>query len=174
MIGFQDFKDDSPWQDDPGAFADVPLADQIDGVRVQRLTRYADGRGDLTVLMSAHYDQGVTSPHVYLVTAVPGSVRAWVFHRLQHDRLAFTAGRFRIVLYDLRPESGTYQRLNVLDAGEDNRVLLTIPPLVAHGVQNIGAHDAQFVNMPTRAYDPSAPDKARLSVSHPGVPYVFD
>lgn len=83
-------------------------------------------------------------------------------------------GRFRIALYDLRAESVSYRRLNLLDAGEDNRVLLTIPPLVAHCVRNTGTHDAYFVNMPTRAYDPAAPDKARLSISHPGVPYVFD
>lgn len=173
-MNLEDFEDDRPWRDVPGAFADVPLVDQIAGVRVQRLTTHADGRGDLTVLLSASYEQGVSTPHVYLVSAVPGSVRGWVFHRRQHDRLAFMTGRFRIALYDLRAESVSYRRLNLLDAGEDNRVLLTIPPLVAHCVRNTGTHDAYFVNMPTRAYDPAAPDKARLSISHPGVPYVFD
>jgi dTDP-4-dehydrorhamnose 3,5-epimerase len=62
----------------------------------------------------------------------------------------------------------------VLDVGAENPVLLTIPPLVVHGVQNRGAADVQFVNMPTRAYDPARPDKARLPYGHPGIPYVFD
>jgi dTDP-4-dehydrorhamnose 3,5-epimerase len=44
---------------------------------------------------------------------------------------------------------------------------------VVHGVQNRGSENAYFINMPTRAYDPAAPDKSRLPANHPGIPYVF-
>ena len=72
------------------------------------------------------------------------------------------------------PRVRTYGTLNVMDLGERNKVLLTIPPNVAHGVHNRGTAAATFVNMPTRAYDPSNPDKSRLPYGHPGIPYVFD
>lgn len=174
MILLEDFTDDLPFEDDPAVHAEVRIENQIDGVRLIRLVRKADRRGDLTVLLSRHYQPGLLAPpHVYLVTAAPGSVRAWVFHRRQADRLAYTAGDLRVVLYDPRPDSPTRGVLNVLDVGRDNPVTLTIPPFVVHGVQNRGAAEAQFVNMPTEAYDPARPDKARLPWDHPGIPYSF-
>ena len=142
-------------------------------MRLQRLRTHADYRGDLTVLLSDLREPIVSPPHVYLVSAAPGSVRAWVYHKRQFDRLAYTNGDIRVVLYDLRKESPTYGGLNILDVGIANKVLLTIPPRVVHGVQNRGAETATFVNMPTRAYDPTDPDKARLRQDHPGIPYRF-
>ena len=174
MIALEDFKDDRPWHPDTVPFADVAIPDQIAGVRLQRLTTNADGRGDLTVLMSHLYDDSALTPHIYLVTAAARSVRAWVYHKRQSDRLAYTQGTIRVVLFDLRPASATYRTLNILDVGAANKVLLTIPPFVVHGVQNRADEDAQFINMPTRAYDPASPDKSRLAAGHPGIPYVFD
>ena len=174
MVTLDDFTDDVPFADDPAVHAEVRIDDQIEGVHLRRLVRKGDSRGDLTVLLSRHYDAGLAvPPHVYLITATPGSLRAWVYHRKQADRLAFTAGEVRVVLYDLRPESPTYRKLNVLDVGASNPVTLTIPPRVVHGVQNRGKADVQFINMPTHAYNPADPDKARLRWDHPGIPYSF-
>jgi dTDP-4-dehydrorhamnose 3,5-epimerase len=125
-------------------------------------------------LSTQYADFNPLPPHVYAVTAAPGSVRAWVFHKRQSDRLAFTNGALRVVLYDLREHSPTFGRLNVLDVGAENKLQLTIPPFVVHGVQNRGAGAATFINMPTRAYDPSYPDKSRLPYDHPGIPYRFE
>jgi dTDP-4-dehydrorhamnose 3,5-epimerase len=174
MISLDDFVADAPWQPETADFNEVTIENQISDVRLRRLHANGDDRGDLTVLMSDLNDPSLRTPHVYLVTAAPNSVRAWVYHKRQSDRLAFTQGNIRVVLYDLRPESATYGVLNVLDLGAQNKVLLTIPPLVVHAVQNRGAQATQFVNMPTRAYDPSNPDKSRLPKAHPGIPYVFD
>jgi dTDP-4-dehydrorhamnose 3,5-epimerase len=173
MLSLDDFVDDTPWAADPAEFSDLRVDNQIDGVRLQRLVRKSDRRGDLTVLLSALQHQGLQVPHIYLVTAAARSVRAWVYHKRQSDRLAYTEGSIRIVLYDIRPGSPTFGALNVIDAGADNKVLLTIPPLVIHGVQNRGDTDAQFVNMPTKHYDPAHPDKSRLPADHPGIPYAF-
>ena len=174
MLRLEDFKDDEPWDHPSKAFHELTVENQIHGVRIHRLERNADHRGDLTVLMSDHFMPGFSTPHVYLVTAAAASIRAWVIHKRQSDRLAYAGGQFRMVLYDLRPDAPTYGVLNVLEVGAANPVVLTIPPFVAHGVQNRGDRDAQFVNMPTRAYDPGNPDKARLPYGHPGIPFVFD
>ena len=141
---------------------------------LHRLTRQVDDRGDLMVLMSDLTRPDFVTPHVYLVTAAAGSVRAWVYHKRQSDRLAYAQGRLRLVLYDLRPDSPTHQVINVLDVGAANKVLVTIPPFEVHAVQNLGDEDACFANMPTRAYDPANPDKSRLPKDHPGIPYRFE
>lgn len=169
----EDFVDDAPWADDIQPLQDVTIDNMIQGVRLQRLVTRTDDRGDLTVLFSDLHHQVDPSPHVYLVTAEPGSIRAWVYHRQQSDRLAFCSGLFRVVLYDLRPDSPTKGTVNVMDLGAENKILLTIPPFVVHGVENIGSTASQFVNMPTKAYDPRNPDKSRVRWNHPGIPYQF-
>ena len=174
MLSLGEFVDDSPWVEDVPLLQEFRIDNQIDGVRLNRLLTREDKRGDLTVLISDLNEVIAPVPHAYLVTAAPGSIRAWVYHKRQSDRLAYTNGSMRVVLYDLRPQSPTYRELNVIDVGGSNRVLLTIPPEVVHGVQNRGLTAATFLNMPTRAYDPAHPDKSRLPYNHPSIPYVFD
>jgi dTDP-4-dehydrorhamnose 3,5-epimerase len=173
MLTLDDFQDDPAWDDAGAALQEFQIPDQIEGVILRRLITKRDSRGDLTVLLSGHYVPGFSTPHIYHVSAKAGSVRAWVYHRWQSDQLAYTNGAFRVVLYDLRPGSKTKGLLNVLDIGAANPVQLTIPPYVIHGVQNIGTSDAYFINMPTKAYDPNRPDKARIPKDHPGIPYQF-
>ncbi|WP_457940283.1 dTDP-4-dehydrorhamnose 3,5-epimerase family protein [Mesorhizobium sp. 10J20-29] len=171
-LSLEDFTDDPAW-DEGRILQDVEIENRIDGVRIQRLDTKVDKRGDLTVLLSDLQEPVQPAPHVYWVTAAPGSIRAWVYHKRQYDRLAYTNGDIRVVLYDIRPGSPTHGQLNILDVGEANNITLTIPPFVIHGVHNRGSQTATFINMPTRAYDPSRPDKSRVRFDHPGIPYRF-
>lgn len=169
----EDFSDDVPFEPQP---VPTPLAASgkiIQDVEITPLIANSDARGSLVEL--SIFDQ-LSEPvvHVYQVFAEPGSVRAWVYHKRQFDRLAYTAGSFEIVLFDIRKDSPTYRMLNVIHAGERNRGLLRIPPYVVHGVRNIGKEMASFLNMPTRRYDPAHPDKSRLSKKDPRIPYRFD
>jgi dTDP-4-dehydrorhamnose 3,5-epimerase len=173
-LTLDDFVDDRPWAPQGPECEEVRIENQIAGVDMRRLVQMVDGRGDLTVLMSDRFGEKYRTPHVYLVTAAARSIRAWVYHKRQSDRLAYTMGRLRVVLYDLRPDSPTHGAVNVIEAGAANRILLTIPPFVAHAVQNLGNEDTFFVNMPTRAYDPANPDKSRVPFDHPGIPYRFE
>ncbi|MGZ5917403.1 MAG: dTDP-4-dehydrorhamnose 3,5-epimerase family protein [Methyloceanibacter sp.] len=173
-LSLEEFVADSPWAEQRPLLEKVRIDKQVEGVCLNRLVTYQDERGDLTVLLSELHETVAPIPHVYIVTAAPGSIRAWVYHKRQTHRLAFTNGVMRIVLYDLRTSSRTYGVINVIDAGASNKVLLTIPPEVVHGVRNRGGSSATFVNMPTLAYDPACPDKARLPRDHPGIPYVFE
>lgn len=172
-LSLEDFADDQAWGDDVPLLEDITGDKSIAGVRMQRLVTRGDKRGDLTVLMSALLEPITPPPHVYLVSAEAGSIRAWVYHKRQSDRLAYTNGDIRVVLYDLREDSPTYQKLEILDVGAANKILLTIPPFVVHGVQNRGKSAATFVNMPTNVYDPKTPDKSRIRFDHPGIPYKF-
>jgi dTDP-4-dehydrorhamnose 3,5-epimerase len=146
----------------------------IDGVTANALEMNSDERGVLYELLTTR--DGLAEPivHVYQVVAEPGSIRAWVYHDRQHDRLAYTAGEFEVVLYDLRRGSPTMNRLNVFRVGEGNPCLLCIPPFVIHGVKNCGTKRSAFVNFPTRVFDRSRPDKARLAYGDPRIPYTFD
>jgi len=145
-----------------GRSARVTDGVSIDGVVIERLEPNADGRGRLIELITTRDEPIEPIVHVYQVIAEAGSRRGWVYHKWQHDRLAFTMGRFEIHLVDIRENSPTRGARMVLEAGEANPTRLRIPPYVAHAVINNGA-TACFVNMPTNIYDPNNPDKFRYS-----------
>jgi dTDP-4-dehydrorhamnose 3,5-epimerase len=120
LLSLSDFVDDAPWFEEGPLLPEFRIDNQIDGVRLKRLITHEDKRGSLTVLISNLNEVIAPVPHVYLVTAAPGSIRAWVYHKRQTDRLAYTNGNLRVVLYDLRTQSTTYRKLNIIDVGESN------------------------------------------------------
>ena len=174
QLSLSDFTADTPWQDIDPPFEIIPAADRIAGVELRRLKTHGDNRGSLTVLNSEMFLEGSSSPHTYLVEALPGSIRAWTYHRSQSDRLAFTCGHFHVVLYDLRPESPTHGKLNHFFLGINAKTQLFVPPSVVNAIKNIGTDTAYYVNMPTQPYDPGNPDKYRLPYDHPAAPFRFE
>ena len=146
----------------------------IDGVSATPLESSDDDRGSLVELLTTRDSPIEPIVHVYQVFCGPRSIRAWVYHRHQFDRLAFTMGTFEIALYDMRPESPTAHRLNVFALGAARPALLRIPPYVVHGVHNASSQMSTFLNLPTRAYRHDAPDKVRLPYGDPRMPHRFD
>src|SRR5690349_8811114 len=82
----------------------------IDGVRIRPATTHPDDRGTVCEVINPEWKFD-DSPLVYTyqVTIRPGKVKGWVVHRKQDDRLFFSFGTSRVVLYDDRPESPTYK-----------------------------------------------------------------
>lgn len=147
------------------------IAPSIEGVSFRPAVTQADERGTLTEVFSTRWPEGLEPvPHVYEVTTLPGSVRAWVVHLDQDDRLYFTSGLLKIGLYDARPGSPSEGVGITLFAGAHAPGLLTIPRGVYHGIRNVGTDPARFLNLPTRAYDPVRPDKYRLPPDAPLIP----
>lgn len=168
----EDFKQDKPR---PQTRISAGISsDLIDGVTLTPLAVNTDGRGSLIELLTSRDQMIEPIVHVYQVIAGADSIRAWVYHRWQYDRLAFANGKLRIALYDIREESPTRGKLNVFVLGSEKPSLLRIPPLVVHGVQNMSSLPTTFVNMPTAAYDPKNPDKFRIPADDPRVPFRFD
>ena len=176
-VSLADFIQDMPYPAAESTIEDSQPAGLIEGVRITPIPRAADSRGALSELFTTRDNPpGATEAlvHIYQVTAKPDSRRSWVYHRWQTDRLAYTNGHFRVVLYDLSPDRSTFGLLQVLHLGIDQPVLLQIPPFVVHGVQNIGTETATFINMPTRPWYPADPDKMRLPEKDPRIPFNFD
>ncbi|WP_420392687.1 dTDP-4-dehydrorhamnose 3,5-epimerase family protein [Acuticoccus sp.] len=153
--------------------ADLPSS-TIEGVELTPIPPLADGRGRLVELLTQRDGPVPEIVHVYQVFAVSRSVRAWVYHEKQSDRLAFADGAFLVALFDIRDGSPTYGQLDVLHLGEAAPMRLHVPPYVVHGVQNVGDRDASFVNMPTVAYNPHDPDKRRIPHPDPRIPFTFE
>ena len=135
----------------------------IHGVRLRHATTHADERGDLCEIYDERWEFTTDPvPYIYVVTLNPGSVRGWVVHLNQEDRLFFSSGTIKVLLYDAREESPTAGEANVFFLGTNDRALLSIPAGVFHAIKNVGHGAALFVNLPSQPYIHADPDKYRL------------
>ncbi|BCW88097.1 hypothetical protein sos41_12350 [Alphaproteobacteria bacterium SO-S41] len=147
----------------------------IDGVQLRRAVVHPDERGEVTEIFDPAWGiQPEPCIYIYQTMIRRGRIKGWVYHELQTDRFAITTGHLKIVLFDPRSGSPTRGAVNEIFLTERNRGLLTIPPFVIHAVQNIGDGDAVWINMPTVAYNHERPDKFRVALGSPDIPYSFD
>jgi dTDP-4-dehydrorhamnose 3,5-epimerase len=100
-------------------------------------------------------------------------VKGWSLHREHEDRYTIIAGEMDLVLFDPRPDSPTCGEVCRITLSERQRCLVNIPTFVWHADHNIGVTDVVFVNFPTRPYEHASPDKYRLPIGTPLIPYSF-
>jgi dTDP-4-dehydrorhamnose 3,5-epimerase len=143
----------------------------IDGVIVKPRKILKDGRGWLMEILRADDPDFQRFGQVYVTVALPGVVKAWHCHERQTDHLAVVAGAARIALYDGRDGSPTAGNVVEIIAGEDNPVLVVVPPGVYHGFTPANGEPVRVLNIPTELYDYDDPDELRRPYNDPGIPY---
>jgi dTDP-4-dehydrorhamnose 3,5-epimerase len=144
----------------------------IDGVCVRPARTMTDDRGTICEVYSPAW--GFTEEplvYAYQVTVRPGTIKGWVVHLHQDDRLFFSFGTAKVVLWDGREGSPTQGAINELYFDESNRGLVRVPRGVFHAVCNVGSVDVLMLNLPTRPYDHENPDKYRLPRDTDAIPY---
>lgn len=128
------------------------LEESIEGVRTQELSKFEDERGWLTELYRTdEWDHQVAL--CYLSWTNPGMARGPHEHIYQSDCFAFVGpGMFRLYLWDSRAESKTYRKRMRIDVGEENPVLVYVPPRVVHAYKCISEGNGLVVNLPDKLY----------------------
>jgi dTDP-4-dehydrorhamnose 3,5-epimerase len=161
-------------RDAPTVVADGRRRPAIEGVAAAPAVVQADHRG--TLIETVNFDDPFWEEPVvyaYAFTVAPGRVKGWGMHRRQTDRYAALAGRLRVVLYDGRPSSPTFQRFAEFHFADEAPGFLRIPPGVWHADQNVGDVPCRVINFPTRPYDRDAPDKYRIDPASGEIPFDF-
>ncbi len=143
----------------------------IEGVRTKRLKVIPDERGLLMEMLRDDDDIYQKFGQVYLSVVYPGVVKGWHFHKRQTDHFVFVKGMAKVVLVDTRESSSTKGEVNEFFMGENNPILLVIPPFVLHGMKGIGTEAAYLVNTPTEHYNYDEPDEFRVPAHDPSIPY---
>ena len=144
----------------------------IDGVKVIPLRQIADERGKIMHMMKS------TDPHfenfgeIYFSCAWPGAVKAWHIHKSMTINNAVVCGRAKLVIYDGRPTSQSNGELMELFIGEDNYVLVQIPPGLANGYKAYGDKMVVLANCATEPHDPD--EMIRLEPFDKSIPYDWD
>ena len=147
----------------------------IEGLIIRSALPQVDRRGEVVEIYNPAWKiHPAPMIYAYQSSIRPKAIKGWVVHRKQDDRIYTCLGVMRWVFYDLRENSPTYQLLNQFTFSDRNRALFIIPAGVYHAVQNVGESEAVFVNLPTRPYDHTDPDKYRLPPKNDLIPFDFD
>ena len=152
----------------------VPTRRLTHGVTIRRLITHTDYRGSVTELLDPRWPD-IKEPLVFAYTFSirPGVAKGWNLHRHHQDRYTIVQGELDLVLYDPRPDSPTCNEVCHIMLSEKDRCLVNVPVDVWHADHNVGTSDVVAVNFPTIAYDHNAPDKWRLPLDTPLIPYRF-
>lgn len=124
----------------------------INGVIIKKLNKYEDERGWLTEIFRS--DEVSAKPTMAYVSATkPGIARGPHEHINQTDTFVFIGpGIVELNLWDRREGSVTYGEHQKIEAGENNPVMIVVPPRVVHAYKCISANDAWCINLPDKLY----------------------
>jgi len=146
----------------------------IDGVEIKELHPRADERGYLMEMLRADDPVFEEFGQSYVALNYPGVIRAWHYHKHQTDLWVCVKGMIKVGLYDGRADSPTKDEVNTFYLGEQNTVLLKIPPLVMHGYKTVGVEPSLLVNFPTKPYNRQEPDEYRVPYDSPEIPFDWE
>lgn len=144
----------------------------IDGVKVIPLQTILDERGMVRHMLRR------TDPHfsefgeIYFSVIFPGAVKAWHRHKKMELNYAVVSGNIKLVLWDGRKGSPTHGETQEICMGEDNYVLVKVPPGVVNGFVSLGNERAIVANCASIPHDPS--EIERLDPFDEGIGYSWD
>jgi len=143
----------------------------IEEVKIKKLKVIPDERGRLMEMLRCDDDFFTKFGQVYMTAAYPGVVKGWHYHKIQADNLIVIKGMMKVVLYDDRKNSKTYEEINEFFMGDNNPILIHIPAGILHGFKCISEVEAICVNIPTEPYNYEKPDEYRVDPHNNEIPY---
>ena len=144
----------------------------IDGVLIKPLKQISDERGKIMHMLrndDPHYDQ---FGEIYFSVVNPNVIKGWHLHTKMTLNYAGISGMIKLVLYDGRDDSSTKGELNELFIGEDNYVLVKVPPGIYNGFKGIGIKPAIIANCSSIPHDPA--EIKRLDPFTNSIPYNWE
>ena len=141
----------------------------IEGVSVIALKQIADERGKVMHMLRADAPHFEAFGEIYFTVVYPGAIKGWHLHKRMTLNYAVVSGMVKLVLYDPRQDSPTKGEIQELFIGEDNYVLVRIPPRIWNGFKGIGRKPAMAANCATIPHD--SDEVVRLDPFSKEIPY---
>lgn len=105
----------------------------------------------------SHFGQSTMS------IAYKGTIKAFHYHQKQDDVWFIATGKVKIIMHDLRTNSPTKGKTQILESGENNYQVILIPTGVAHGYKVISKEPVLLFYHTSKSYNPKNPDEKRLA-----------
>jgi dTDP-4-dehydrorhamnose 3,5-epimerase len=125
----------------------------IQGVQIALRKVIPDDRGKIMHIMKSSDIQFNAFGEVYCSTVYPGVVKGWHLHKKMTLNYIVLKGNIKFVLYDDRSDSETYQQIQEIFIGENQYVMVTVPPYIWNGFKCIGTEEAFVINFTDIPHD---------------------
>lgn len=105
----------------------------IADVVVHDLTPHVDNRGQFTEIYRESWSTGPRNPQWNCVQSQARVLRGVHVHAEHHDYLFVAAGKMVLGLHDIRPESASVGRSEIIEMDAAKPLAVAIPPGICHG-----------------------------------------
>ena len=144
----------------------------IDGVSVVPLKRIADERGTVMHMLRRDDPHFREFGEIYFSTIYPGVVKGWHLHEKMILNYAVVSGMIKLVLFDEREGAESNGRIQEIFLGDQNYVLVSIPPGIWNGFKCIGVAPAIVANCASIPHDPN--EISRIDPHENHIPYEWE
>lgn len=126
----------------------------IPGIIIKPLKKFNDNRGWLLeCFRQDEIDKELLPVMSYISMTKPGVTRGPHEHLQQTDYFCFSGpSNFKIYFWDNRQDSKVYRQKAEISAGEDNPMVIIVPPGIVHAYKNIGEKEGLVINFPNKLY----------------------
>lgn len=141
----------------------------IDGVVIKQLRQISDERGKVMHMLREDDPLFERFGEIYFSVVYPGVVKAWHLHKKMTLNYAVVSGEIKLVLFDGRKGSKTYNEVQEIFTGQSNYCLVKIPAGIYNGFKGIGAEPAIVANCASIPHDPD--EIVRVDPAANDIPY---
>ena len=141
----------------------------LDGVQMVPLRRIPDERGMVMHMLRNDDPHFTEFGEIYFSVVYPGVIKGWHLHSRMTINYAVVDGNIKLVLYDQRQSSPTYQQIQEIVFGQVNYQLVRVPPGVVNGFTAVGGQRALVANCADIPHDPN--EITRIDPFTPTIPY---
>ncbi|WP_017752678.1 dTDP-4-dehydrorhamnose 3,5-epimerase family protein [Clostridium tyrobutyricum] len=125
----------------------------IEGVLVKSLKKIPDERGCIMKMQESCDKEFKGFGEIYFSAIYPGVVKGWHLHSNAVLNYAVVSGMIKLVLFDNREGSSSKGELMEIYLGEQNYVMVQIPPKVWNGFKCIGDKISIVADLITLTHD---------------------
>lgn len=144
----------------------------IEGVKIKQLKKICDERGMIMHMIRSDDPEFEKFGEIYFSCIYPNVIKGWHLHKKMTLNYAVIKGMIKLVLYDNRDDSSTKDEIMEIFMGDNNYILVKIPPNIWNGFKGTGTKMSIVANCATIPHDPK--EMQRISSFDKSIPYNWN
>ena len=144
----------------------------IEDIEIKILKKIPDERGSIYHMLRSDEELFEDFGEIYFSSVYSDVVKGWHIHKKMTLNYAVIYGMIKLVLYDDRAKSKTKGNLMEIFMGDENYILVKIPPNIWNGFKGIGKNKSIVANCASIPHDPE--EISRKDPFTKDIPYNWD
>lgn len=127
----------------------------IDGIEINELKIIENKNGNILHFLKNNEKSYKGFGEVYISTIKSNSIKAWKKHKKMTCNFIVPKGKIKIVVFDDRLDSISYNEIQEINLSIENYCRLTIPPNLWFGFSSLNSEDSLLINFADIMHDPN-------------------